>query len=151
VSESWILIDEATGLHVGWYFWLRVLDEVNRASRYGEPFGLLLLDLDAGGDATRRDIDEAGTQVPGAIRGTDLGGTLGPGRVGVLLVHQDARSAELARERILGRLDKACGPNIRWSPRLYVYPDDGAEISNLLTAGWAERQAPGPAGERLPA
>ena len=151
MSESWILIDESTGLHVGWYFWLRVLDEVNRAARYGGPFGLLLLDLDAGPEATRRDIDEAGAQVPRAIRGTDLGGILAPGRVGVLLVQQDAHSAELARERILGRLDKACAPGIRWSPRLYVYPDDGAEISNLLTAGWAERQAPNGASERLPA
>ena len=40
----WILIDERTGLHVAWYFWLRVLDEVNRSTRYGTPFALLLLE-----------------------------------------------------------------------------------------------------------
>jgi hypothetical protein len=152
VNETWILIDQGTGLHVGWYFWLRVLDEVNRASRYGSPFGLLLLDLEGDPSAGQRGIDEAASRVPAAIRSTDLGGVLGPGRVGVLLVQQDATSAEFARDRILERLDKTSSGGLRWSPRLYVYPDDGAEISNLLTAGWAERRQPGPpTGERLPA
>jgi hypothetical protein len=152
VNETWILIDEDTGLHVGWYFWLRVLDEVNRASRYGSPFGLLLLDLEGEPAGQRRGVEDAESKVPAAIRSTDLAGLLGPGRVGVLLVQQDAKSAELARERILGRLDKSSPAGVRWSPRLYVYPDDGAEISNLLTAGWAERQQAGPPpGERLPA
>ena len=44
MDESWVLIDANSGLHVSWYFWLRVLDEVNRAARYGAPFSLLLLD-----------------------------------------------------------------------------------------------------------
>ena len=152
VNETWILIDERTGLHVGWYFWLRVLDEVNRAARYGSPFGLLLLDLEGDAAPGRHGVEDAESRVPSAIRTTDLGGLLGPGRVGVLLVQQDAKSAELARERILGRLDKSSPAGVSWAPRLYVYPDDGAEISNLLTAGWAERQHGGPPpAERLPA
>jgi hypothetical protein len=45
VDERWILLDRETGLHVGWYFWLRLLDEVGRSDRYGNPFGLLLIDV----------------------------------------------------------------------------------------------------------
>ena len=141
MDKSWILLDDATGLHVGWYFWLRVLDEVNRAARYGPPFALLLLEVDAQPGSPGRLIEEAESQVPAAIRSTDLGGTVGGGRVGVLLPHQDIGAAEQARDRILERLGVSSPRGIGWAARLLHYPGDGAEISNLLTNGWHDRRS----------
>lgn len=138
--NRWILIDQGTGLHVSWYFWLRVLDEVNRSSRYGAPFGLLLLQADVAQSSPRRSIDEAMACVPGAIRSTDLGGAIGPGRAGVLLMHQDAESARAGVERILGRLEGRQRSGVEWTARLLCYPQDGAEISNLLTTGGSEHR-----------
>jgi hypothetical protein len=57
MDESWILIDQETGLHVGWYFWLRVLDEANRSARYGHPFGLVLLEAEARAGTPQRVVD----------------------------------------------------------------------------------------------
>jgi len=141
MDKSWILLDESTGLHVGWYFWLRVLDEVNRAARYGAPFALLLMEIDTPPACPARSVDEAASLVSDAIRSTDLGGVIGAGRVGVLLPHQDVDAAQLARDRILERLDAASPRGIRWEARLLHYPGDGAEISNLLTTGWRDRRA----------
>jgi hypothetical protein len=141
MDESWILLDDNTGLHVGWYFWLRVLDEVNRSTRYGAPFALLLLEVDAQPGSPVRLMEEAASRVPGAIRSTDLGGLVGVGRVGVLLPHQDVAAAETAKLRIMDRLDKHSPKGIRWEARLLCYPADGAEISNLLTSGWYDRRS----------
>lgn len=137
VSDTWILIDQETGLHVGWYFWLRLLDEVNRSSRYGSPFGLLLMEAEQR-SAPRRVIDEESSKVADAIRSTDLAGRLGDGRVGVILFEQDAEGAETAKTRILERLAEHASGAISWRPSLYCYPNDAFAISNLLTQGRAE-------------
>ena len=139
MQESRVLFDGRTGLHVSWYFWLRVLDEVNRASRYGTPFGLLLLEAEARAGAPAKVVDEAAGKVRAIIRATDLGGRLGSGRVGLLLPHQDLASAQRAAERIVGKLADRGPGDVRWRTRLLSYPGDGAEISNLLTTGGPER------------
>lgn len=138
MDESWVLIDGNTGLHVSWYFWLRVLDEVNRATRYGAPFALLLLDADAA-PGKAKVVDESASYVAAAIRSTDLGGAMGRGSAAVLLTHQSAEAAEVARERILERLAATCPSGISWRNEMLCYPDDGAEITNLLTGGWEHR------------
>lgn len=141
MDESWILLDDSTGLHVSWYFWLRVLDEVNRSTRYGAPFALLLLEADAQPGSSARLIEEATSRVPAAIRSTDLGGLVGVGRVGIVLPHQDVAAAEAAQRRILDHLGQTVPRGVRWEARLLCYPGDGAEISNLLTTGWHERRS----------
>jgi hypothetical protein len=138
MDDSWILIDPDSGLHVGWYFWLRVLDEANRSARYGHPFGLVLLEAEVKPGAQQRALAESTSKLPAAIRSTDLGGVLGVGRAGIVLPHQDVPSAEAATARILDRL--ADTPGITWHARLLCYPGDAAEISNLLTLGWTERR-----------
>jgi GGDEF domain-containing protein len=135
VDKNWILIDQETGLHVGWYFWLRLLDEANRSARYGNPFGLLMLDADFAG-LTERQRHEAFASIAGAIRSTDIGGRLSPSRAGVILLEQEAESAATGAERIGERMRGASA--VRWSSRLYCYPNDAAAISNLLTQGRAE-------------
>jgi hypothetical protein len=149
MDKSWILIDEATGLHHSWYFWLRVLDEVNRSARYGAPFGLLLLETELDAGTAPRHADEAAAAVPAAIRSTDLGGLIGRGRVGVMLTHQDADSAQAAMQRVVERLKGHEPPGVRWRSRLLTYPEDGGEISSLLTTGWAAH--PAETGVRRPA
>jgi PleD family two-component response regulator len=136
VSNTWILIDQQTGLHVGWYFWLRLLDEVNRSARYGNPFGLMLLDAEQ--RAPRRVIDEAASKVADAIRSTDLAGRLGEGRVGVILFEQDIEGSVTAEQRILERLAEHSSSAISWQTSLYCYPRDAFAISNLLTQGRTE-------------
>jgi hypothetical protein len=140
MDESWVLIDADTGLHVSWYFWLRVLDEVNRSARYGAPFALLLGEVEVADARHPKPAEEAMSCVALAIRSTDLGGVLGTRRVGVLLTHQDVPAAELARTRILERLDGLCPKGVAWRTQLLCYPDHAATISTLLTAGWTELQ-----------
>lgn len=152
MDERWILIDEETGLHVSWYFWLRVLDEVNRSARYGAPFGLLLLEATAAPGSHRRAVEQAAAALPAAIRSTDLGGILGDARAGIMLTHQDATSAETAAQRILERIEHGKPHGVTWEWRLLTYPHDGAEISQLLTTGWVRPPAEGARhGMRQPA
>jgi GGDEF domain-containing protein len=141
MSERWVLIDHESGLHVGWYFWLRVLDEVNRSARYGSPFGLMLLEAEMEGGAGRHAVQAAVATVPAAIRGTDIGGHLGPGRVGVLLTNQNLDGARVATERVLERISASCPSHVKWDTRLLTYPEDGGEISMLLTTGWPDQDA----------
>jgi hypothetical protein len=135
MDDSWVLLDGRTGLHVRWYFWLRVLDEVNRSARYGTPFGLLLLSCEAGRPKSRRAIEEGLSRVPLAVRNTDLAGLVSPGEAGILLTQQDGESAGLARDRILAFLAEHGARDARWQSRLLTYPVDAAEISRLLTDG----------------
>lgn len=140
MDERWVLIDPNTGLHVGWYFWLRVLDEANRAARYGIPFGLFLLEAEreAGKHASERALEEAMSVVPAVIRSTDLAGAVGAGRVGIVLPHQDADALQQAATRILSKLAEARVHGVGWSARMLSYPRDAADISHLLTSGWRE-------------
>lgn len=140
MDESWVLIDANSGLHVSWYFWLRVLDEVNRAARYGAPFGLLMLDTDVPPGKPARLTDDAMSYVSAAIRSTDLGGTLGSGSAAVLLPHQDVEAAESARACILERLATSCPQAVTWRTEMLCYPRDGARIANLLSGGWELRR-----------
>ena len=144
MDERWVLIDAATGLHVGWYFWLRVLDEANRAARYGVPFGLFLLEVDAatGERLPERTISDAMGLVPSVIRSTDLAGAVGHGRIGVLLPHQDAAALERAGARIVTELESSRLRGVRWHARMLSYPGDAAEISQILTNGWPEDRVP---------
>lgn len=137
-EQHWVLIDEQTGLHVPWYFWLRVLDEVNRSTRYGTPFGLLLLEgQPKAGAHSSRAVQGATSLIPAAIRGTDMAGQLGPGKVGVLLTHQDNVSSQQARDRILERMEAAGAfSHVEWQQRLLTFPEDAAEISFMLAGTW---------------
>ena len=148
MDETWILLDPNTGLHVPWYFWLRVLDEVNRSARYGSPFALLMLEPRAQKHAPK-DLLEAAARVPAAVRSTDLAGLVGSTQVGVMLPHQDVHAAEAAMECILQRLGKTTPRGVRWEARLLCYPQDGAEISNLLTSGNHQRPSSTSEVERL--
>ena len=146
MNETRVLLDGATGLHVAWYFWLRVLDEVNRSARYGAPFGLVLLEAADSDPRSAKRVENAASHVSAAVRSTDLAGLISPGRVGILLTEQDGESAGLAMRRVLERIGDSAARVGGWRPTLLAYPNDGAEISNLLTRGWIGT-VPGDAAE----
>jgi hypothetical protein len=148
VDERWILIDRETGLHVSWYFWLRLLDEVGRSDRYGTSFGLLLLEP-AVAAGSKRTPQEALAHVPEVIRGTDLGGIIGPARAAVILTQQDPASAEAATQRIRERLLPSAAEGISWSSDLLCYPrgNGGSDWARSTTLCGSASTCPG-AGRR---
>ena len=115
---------------------------MNRATRYGAPFGLLLLEVEGDPSRPGRTLDEGLTHVPAAIRSTDLGGALAPGVAAVLLPHQDLAAAVTAKGRILERIARTCPVSMQWRSTLLAHPEHAAEISNLLTSGWSEGDRP---------
>jgi GGDEF domain-containing protein len=131
VDQRSVLFDPATKLYAGWYFWVRALDEVHRAARYGSPFALLLLRARRAG-GLRKPIDQALSAIASTVRASDLAAVIGPGDAAILLPEQDAASAGEARDRIIARLFATTSADIDWMPTLYCYPDDAAEISQLI-------------------
>ena len=137
MDPATVLLDSRTGLHARWYFLLRVLDETNRSARYGEPFGVLLVEAQAA-DGSPRVAARTVSRLSEIVRDTDIAGVLGDARAGVVLPHQDADAADLAARRIMRELQrKSRRTRVDW--RLLRYPRDGADIATLVTAGWPER------------
>jgi hypothetical protein len=139
VDERWILIDRDTGLHVGWYFWLRLLDEVGRSDRYGNNFGLLLLEAGGAAASSHRTAGEALARVAAVIRGTDLGGLIAPDRAGIILTQQEPEQAEVGAKRITGLLESHAPAGVTWTSELFCYPRDAAAVTHLLTLRSPER------------
>ena len=137
MTRNAVLIDRGTGLYVGWYFWVRALDEVNRSARYGSPFGLLFLEAERPSTLSRKAFAEALGQVAAAVRATDVTGIISPVRVAVLLVQQEPEGAVLAQRSILERLSRLA-PSVTWRSELLCYPRDGAEVFRLLADARAE-------------
>jgi hypothetical protein len=139
VDERWILLDRETGLHVGWYFWLRLLDEVGRSDRYGSSFGLLLLEVGTAPGAPRKNSHEALARVSVTIRGTDLGGLVTPSKAAIILTQQEPDAAERASTRILALLSASASNGVSWRSELLCYPRDAAAVTHLLTLRGPER------------
>ena len=141
MDQRSVLVDSATGLYAGWYFWVRALDEVHRASRYGSPFAILLLRARGGPSVSRHGIDQALSAIPPTVRASDLAGLVGPGEAAVLLPEQDAASAAAARDRLVARLFAATSEDIDWTPTLYCHPEDAATISQLIAHSGEHRES----------
>ena len=102
------ITDELTQLLSARYFQVALEDAVHRFERYGEPVGLLMLDLDhfkrvndtyghPAGDAVLREV---GRRVRESVREVDKPCRYGGEEFGVILPRTDARSASLVAERI---------------------------------------------------
>jgi GGDEF domain-containing protein len=120
------LYDTKTGLCADWYFKLRLQEEITRASRYGTPFGLMLVSVAKPDDPGARDrVVAAMSQT---FRDTDLVGHVDTdARFGVLLVNTDAESSELARMRLQAQLRDGDA-----SVTLACCPSDGTDWRELL-------------------
>ena len=102
------ITDELTQLWSLRYFQAGLVDAAHRFERYGEPMGLLMLDLDhfkrvndtyghPAGDLVLREV---GRRIRASVRAIDKPCRYGGEEFGVILPRTDARSAFLVAERI---------------------------------------------------
>jgi GGDEF domain-containing protein len=130
-SPALTIYDPVTGLCAGWYFKLRLQEEITRATRYKLPLGLMLIEA----PDKRRDRDSKGRTVSAmasTFRTSDLVGHLDESRYGVLLLNTDAESSRKAKKRLrmsLSERDATIG--------LACYPEDASDWRELLTKAGA--------------
>jgi hypothetical protein len=111
--------DRDTGLHMEWYFRLRVDEEIARARRYGTPFTVLTVTA-----AERQTLDAARITMKQWLREVDFAGDLGD-MVALCLPNTARPGAEPVIERLTGVVQ---GLQVTASE----YPSDGPTVSKLL-------------------
>ena len=108
---------------------------VARHERYGDPFGLVLLDLDGFKEVNDRHGHAAGDELLrrtsaalcGTLRASDAVARLGGDEFGVLLDHSDAMATEL----VAGRLREAVAHHIGASAGYAACPEDAGAADAL--------------------
>lgn len=141
--------DELTGLHNRRYFNDRLLDEVERAGRYGETLSFLLCDIDhfkrvndahghPAGDETLRLI---GGALRNALRKNDVLARFGGEEFSVILINSDKRQAMGIAEKLRQTIEEmsfACtgGRTIRITASFGVSTlgDDGRSCEGLIAS-----------------
>ncbi len=137
------IYDVATTWYLGWYFDLRLEEELVRAERHHIDASLLTLRVldDIGGPLSpeRTELNNRLAEAAAAkLRRTDIPGILDDQQYAVLLPHTNKERAIVVAERLL----KAMRP-YRVVVGVAAFPEDGASPKELLAA--AERQALGQA------
>ncbi len=131
----------ATGLLAQWYFELRVDEETTRAKRYGPPLVVLTLEGSQAEEVGESNPFGSGTNetsriVTGAVRSTDLVGTIGYTGLAICLVHCDRAGAIPVIRRMMAALGEG-----DWRLGIAVYPDDDVAGKDLIAVA-AQRSAP---------
>jgi diguanylate cyclase (GGDEF)-like protein/PAS domain S-box-containing protein len=138
--------DSLTGLPNRRMLQDRLLQELRKAQRSGEPLALMFLDLDhfkevndtLGHDIGDRLLKEAGTRLAACVRESDTVGRTGGDEFTVILSGFDERnSIDRIAEKILQRLAEpfslgAEKAYVSTSIGITVYPDDSDNIDALL-------------------
>jgi diguanylate cyclase (GGDEF)-like protein len=137
--------DSLTGLKNGRMFEEYLGREINRSSRYGTSFALLLLDLrrfkavnDTYGHATGNEILRSVARASvETIRGSDISCRIGGDEFGILLPQAEKSSAEALAERIAGKFEayaKLLAPNtpVGIDYGIAVFPEDGEDPTHLF-------------------
>jgi GGDEF domain-containing protein len=130
-SPALTLYDPVTGLCAGWYFKLRLQEEVTRATRYKLPLGLMLIES----PENRREAKSKArviSAMASTFRTSDLVGHIDESRYGVLLLNTNAEASRTAEERLrasIGEQDAIVG--------LACYPEDANDWRDLLTKAGA--------------
>jgi diguanylate cyclase (GGDEF)-like protein len=143
------ITDGLTGLWNYRYFTMTVTKEIERASRFGRPLSLLMLDLDhfkgvndsfghQRGDAV---LVELAGRIRAEARDVDTVARYGGEEIVVVLPETDEAGARQAAERICAAVRRkpfgdAAGPliNLTVSAGVAVYPRHGVSASQLLAA-----------------
>ncbi len=134
--------DVLTGLANRRAFNEEVDRDIRRATRYGEPLALLVLDLTGfkrindrfghdAGDAALRDVAKA---LRSASRGGDRLYRWGGDEFAVLLAHADAEAAHAAALRMAGEIGEIATPAGAMSVNIGValVPADGTDLDELV-------------------
>jgi hypothetical protein len=111
--------DRETGLHMEWYFRLRVDEEIARAKRYGQPFTVLTLTSEE-----RQTLDAARITMKQWLREVDFAGDLGD-MVALCLPNTARPNAEPVIARLTSVVQ---GLQVAASE----FPADGPTVSKLL-------------------
>src|SRR5437764_10586109 len=138
--------DDLTALPNFRAFRERIDDEIARASRYDERFGILVLDLDrfkkyndthghlAGNDALQR----VALVMREAVRGVDFPARYGGEEFAVIVPQVDGRSLAAIAERIRAGVEALPAPpdgaTVTVSIGGAMFPDDGANVDALFQA-----------------
>ena len=130
-----VMFDRESGLYAYWYLARRFESETARATRYGRPLSIVLLEVRR--DAAHRNQDEVQHWLLGELRTTDLLTHLGDGRYLALLTETD----EVSAAATVSRLEE------RFSDKIAVgfacYPEAGSTLEQLeiATQGGAQRSS----------
>lgn len=133
--------DGLTGLANYRKFVNHLEDEVRRAERNGQPFGVLLLDLDGlklindrlGHLAGNRALKRLARAMKDHSRATDIAARYGGDEFGILLIDADYQMCEQVAGRIRDCLALETGPpRLTVSIGVAVYPADGRTAQDLL-------------------
>ncbi len=149
VLEELVLRDPATGLYNRRALFERLAEETARASRHGEGFAVVMLDIDrfkavndryghAVGDAA---IFAIAAHLGDHVRGSDLVARYGGEEFALLLPQTGRAGAAAIAERIRHAIAAAPIPvdgeesvHLTVSAGIAAYPEDGAEGEALLAA-----------------
>jgi diguanylate cyclase (GGDEF)-like protein len=137
--------DPLTGLKNRRMFEEYLGQEINRSSRYGTSFALLLLDLrrfktvndtygHATGDEILRSVARASDET---IRGSDISCRIGGDEFAILLPEAQKSSAEALAERIAGKFETYAKPLAPNTPvgidyGIAIFPQDGEDAAHLF-------------------
>ena len=142
-------VDSLTGLFLRDYFFRRLQEEFHRSARYGAPFALLMMDLDAfkeindrhGHLAGDRYLRALGPVLRASLRLADLACRYGGDEFCILLPETDAAGARAIAERIRTAVAELVadgeGAPVRTTASigLAVHPlHDGGDLKGLLRA-----------------
>lgn len=142
-------VDSLTGLFLRDYFFRRLQEEFHRSARYGAPFSLLMLDLDAfkeindrhGHLAGDRYLRALGPALRASLRLADIACRYGGDELCILLPETDGAGGRIIAERIrvavAELLVDADGTPVRTTASigLAVHPlHDGGDLKALLRA-----------------
>jgi GGDEF domain-containing protein len=101
---SGISVLDVDDADAGTAFLQRIREELERAKRFDLALSVLLIDLAASASATPDPVRQVVENVRRELRGSDILGLLGPGRIAVLLLHTDVRGTLSVLPRIRHRL-----------------------------------------------
>ena len=125
-----------TPKHDRQYLQNRIREEIDRASRHGHPFTLLLFEAQpiSDGVSVRHRIEAAMEAMLPQLRPSDVIARAFEDAIAVLLVETDPWGAKHALMRLRGRL--AALGSLAWRVETYTYPRDAEPIATLplLTA-----------------
>jgi len=143
-AEQRSRIDELTGLFNRRHFEERLKEEIDRHSRYGSVFSLLLLDLDkfktyndiSGHPAGDILLSQIGRTMQGSVRGADQAFRYGGDEFAVILPQAAVAEAYVVAERIRARIARSMQENevaVTCSIGVASYPADGVICGELIT------------------
>lgn len=148
--------DSLTGLYVRRYFMVKFQEELHRAERYDKRLSVVMADIDRfkkindtyGHDVGDKVLQTIGKFFKKNIRDVDIIARYGGEEFIVMIPEADREAAYCMAERLRAKfseIDLGELPNITISLGIAAYPDDGAEIEDLLkkadAAMYAAKQA----------